>query len=192
MKSDFYALFHAFLPARHREMAPCHRQLCAPCVTASENTLQALVDPPNISNEDHDDRGDESTEGTYLDSLANTAQASTLLPESVQYFLFYADTFKFFMKEFAQHTEEHLQDVSGSAIHTQQAIQVVSTQLVNTLSSVSRIANKTSTSTHDVSTCLLVMENMLNHLLQQLDVTKSVNDDLLTAYHASHEENGQL
>jgi hypothetical protein len=76
------------------------------------------VDPPNISNEDHDDRGDESMEGMYLDSLANVAQAGSLPPESAQHFLFYVDTFKFFMKEFSEHAEEHLHNVSSSAICT--------------------------------------------------------------------------
>jgi hypothetical protein len=89
-------------------MAPRHRQLHTPCITASGNALQALVDPPNISNEDHDDGGDESVEGMYLNSIANMARASTLLLESTQHFSFYAETFKLLMKEFAEHTEEHL------------------------------------------------------------------------------------
>jgi hypothetical protein len=36
------------------------------------------------------------------------------------------------------------------------------------------------------------MENMLNQLLQQSDATKHINNDLLTTYHVSREENGQL
>jgi hypothetical protein len=126
MKSEFYALFHAFLPAPRREMAPRHHQLRAPRVTASGNALQALVDPPNIRNEDHDDGGDESMEGTYLNSIANAARAGTLPLESAQHFSFYAETFKLLMKEFTERAEEHLQDVSSSAIRTQQAIQAVS------------------------------------------------------------------
>jgi hypothetical protein len=192
MKSAFYVLFQMFLAAPCHEMAPHHRQLCAPHITASGNALQALVDPPNISNEDHDDGGDESMEGIYLNSIANAARASTLLLESAQHVSFYTETFKLLMKEFAECTKEHLQDVSGSVICTQQVIQAVSVQLVNTLSSVSRITNKTSTSTHDMLMRLLTMENMLNHLLQQSDVTKGINNNLLTVYHASHEENGQL
>jgi hypothetical protein len=125
-------------------------------------------------------------------TVANTARASALPLELAQYFSFYMETFKLLMKEFAEHAKEHLQDVSGSAIHTQQAIQAVSAQLLNTLSSVSRITNKTSASSHDMSTCLLTMENMLNQLLQQSDTTKCINDDLLATYHASHKENGQL
>jgi hypothetical protein len=154
--------------------------------------FQALVGPPNVSNEDHDDGGDAFTEGIYGNCLANLAQASTRLLESAQHFSFYVDTVMFFMKEFAEYAEEHLQDVSGSAIRTQQAIQAVSMQLVNTLSSVSRIADETSSSTHDALTHLLTMENMLNHLIEQSDVTKRVNEDLLGAYHTSHEDNVQL
>jgi hypothetical protein len=104
--SEFYAFLHAFLHTPSCEMAPRHRQLNAPCVTPSENTFQALVDPPNVSNEDHDDGGDEFAEGTYGNSLANVARAGTLLPESAQHFSFYADTFKFFMKEFTERTKE--------------------------------------------------------------------------------------
>jgi hypothetical protein len=132
--------------------------------------------------------------GLLLISVTYFLPASSFffLPESAQHFLFYADTFKFFMKEFTERAEEYLQDVSGSAIHTQQVIQAVSVQLVNTLSSVSRIADETSTLTYDALMRLLTMENMLNHLLQQSDAIKSVNDDLLAAYHASREENGQL
>jgi hypothetical protein len=83
--------------------------------------LQALVDPPNISNEDYDNGGDESAEGMYLNSIANTAQAGTLPLESAQHFSFYVETFKLLMKEFTECAEEHLQDVSGSVICTQQA-----------------------------------------------------------------------
>jgi hypothetical protein len=173
-------------------MAPCHRQLHAPHVTASENVFPALVDPPNVSNEDHDDGGDEFTEGMYGNSLANLARAGTRPLESAQHFSFYADTFRFFMKEFTERTKEHLQDVSGSAICTQQVIQAVSAQLVNTLSSVSRIADKTSASTHNASTHLLARENMLNHLIHQSDVIKHVDEVLLAAYHTSDEENMQL
>jgi hypothetical protein len=173
-------------------MAPHHCQLHTLHVTVLENALQALVDPPNISNEDHDDGGDEFIEGTYVYSLENQARASTLPLESAQHILFYVDTFKLFMKEFAEHANKHLQDVSSSAICTQQEIQAVSAQLVNTFSSISRIANKTSTSTHNVSMYLLVMENMLNHIIQESDVTKCINDDLLATYQALHEENVQL
>jgi hypothetical protein len=58
---------------------------------------------------------------------------------------------------------------------------VVSVQLVNTLSSVSSIADKTSASTHNVSTSLLGIENVLNHLIQRSDATKRINHDLLAA-----------
>jgi hypothetical protein len=88
--------------------------------------LHALVDPPNISNKDHDNGGDESAEGTYLNSLANAARAGTLPLESAQHFSFYVATFKLLMNEFGERAEEHLQDISGSAIRTQQVIQAVS------------------------------------------------------------------
>jgi hypothetical protein len=82
------------------------------------NIFQALVDPANVSNEDHDNGGDEFMEGTYGNCLINMARAGTLLLDTAQHFSFYADTFKFFMKEFTEHAEEYLQDISGSVMHT--------------------------------------------------------------------------
>jgi hypothetical protein len=37
--------------------------------------------------------------------------------------------------------------------------------------------------------CLLLMESKLDNYLQQSDMTKHVNKDLLMAYHATREEN---
>jgi sugar/nucleoside kinase (ribokinase family) len=106
--------------------------------------------------------------------------------------LFYADTFRFFIKEFIEYAEKYLQDISSSVIHTQEAIQAVSIQLVNTLSSVSTIANKTSTMTHDTSTCLLMMESKLDDLLQGSDIIKCNTEELLDAYYAVCKQNTQL
>jgi hypothetical protein len=99
-------------------MARRCRQLCAPHVTPSENTFQALVDPPSHRNAVLDNGGDEFLEGTYGNSLTNAARAGTLRPDRAQHFSFYVDTLKFFMKDFTERTEEHLQDVSGSAMRT--------------------------------------------------------------------------
>jgi regulator of replication initiation timing len=40
--------------------------------------------------------------------------------------------------------------------------------------------------------CLLTMESHLDHLLQQLDATKCINNELVEAYHALHEQNTHL
>jgi hypothetical protein len=73
LKSECYTYFHVFLHAPPSEMAPYCRKLRAPRVTLGENMFQALVDPPNISNEDHDNEGDEFVQGTYGNSLTNVA-----------------------------------------------------------------------------------------------------------------------
>jgi hypothetical protein len=87
--------------------------------------------------------------------------------------------------------------------YTYQVLQSVTGQLAGTFSSISHITKSTWNIVQDTSglhddwfqllgDSLSMIESMLNYLIQQLDATRHVNNNLLTTYHALHEEKAPL
>jgi hypothetical protein len=182
---SFYACLHTFLLAPPRKIAPRHYPLCTPHITQSENAFQALVDPPSHGNHLSFDGGDEQyDESPELAVQQNLLGMMNVLSSIVKQFTTAKNNYEQFLWELNGKLVAITEGETMAYDDDRECLHMIACKLD------SIITDQTET-WHTDQTCLLMIESKLDHLLQHLDMTKCINDDLLGVCHAVHEENAQ-
>jgi hypothetical protein len=170
-------------------MAPHRCQLCAPCITALENAFQALVDPLSDGNNVSFHGGDDYDDIHEVSIAASTHNNYIFTEHTLQSLIDHIDTREMADEQqwssLAENLTKLIRSLNDKEQSNGQFLNLVCIKLYAIMAS-------NTEAQHADQIYLLTMENMLNHLVQQLDAARCINDDLLTTYHAICDKNMKL